>query len=718
MPLGRTNETLTMGGVRFGTSLTYLGVYVAAFLLGRMSIIPGSGLAMFWPVAGIAVLWLLRGTTRDQVSLDALLLFLGTTLLILVFGNGLVAAVIFALANLVQGFVVRVVVAWFARKPLTADLKPGVRNASDLLELGFGTLAGALLSAPIAMAGVRITAGDWSTLAFSTWVVRNACGSFVVAAAVLAIMSALRSGVGSSLEDALAGEARPHVVLELGAALAATLGTGVLVFASSAQLPIGFMLIASSAWIGFRFTPLVGGVHTLTFDTLTIVCTLQGWGPFGSIDDLAVRAIVVQLFVTVTAVITLMLSLGVAERGRLLQRLRESEVRANARAEMLDAVTQNLIDGLAVIDARGEVVLSNAAARAVASGQQEPETYFHPDGTTIDPADLPLARALAGQVVTPTDVLRIDPHTGAQQVLSVSAVPLYDSHGDDGPMAVLLLHDVTRERAQTRELEGFAGVVAHDLSSPLASVMNWAEILDEQLDNLDDDATPARASLVKIYRSAAQMRDLLGDLLLLTRARSSELQLGTVSLDALVTEVARDAADRASGLQPLIQHGPLGVVRADETLVSQVLSNLIGNAVKYVAPGVQPVVRVAARPVGEMVEIRVTDNGVGIPAAERGRIFDSWFRSESTSRRYPGTGLGLSISARAIERHGGTISARAGLDGTGTIFTFTLPAEPTPQLRIAPELPETTEEQQDQGEGRTTSADPPPRRTGSDTAVS
>ena len=102
-------------------------------------------------------------------------------------------------------------------------------------------------------------------------------------------------------------------------------------------------------------------------------------------------------------------------------------------------------------------------------------------------------------------------------------MPLYDSHRGADPMAVILLHDVTRERAQTRELEGFAGVVAHDLNSPLAGLMSWAEILDEQLDHIDEDATPARSSLVKIYRSADRMKQLLGDLLLLTRARSSEL---------------------------------------------------------------------------------------------------------------------------------------------------------------------------------------------------
>jgi signal transduction histidine kinase len=235
------------------------------------------------------------------------------------------------------------------------------------------------------------------------------------------------------------------------------------------------------------------------------------------------------------------------------------------------------------------------------------------------------------------------------------------------------------------------------------------------------------------------MQQLLGNLLLLTRARSSELQLGTVSLDALVRDTARAAADRASGPRPRIEHGPLGLVMADETLLSQVLSNLIGNAVKYVAPGVRPVVRITSRPVGGMVEIRVSDNGVGIPATDQGRIFDSWFRSESTRDRYPGTGLGLAISARAIERHGGTISARTGFDGTGTIFTFTLPAAPSPPLRIAPlslalagdgagdgrvngpvdgAVDGAGEDRSAQRADRTTSADPPPRRTGSDTAVS
>ena len=189
-----------------------------------------------------------------------------------------------------------------------------------------------------------------------------------------------------------------------------------------------------------------------------------------------------------------------------------------------------------------------------------------------------------------------------------------------------------------------------------------------------------------------------------------------VSLDEVVDTTAREVVDQSTGLAPRIEHGSLGTVRADLTLVRQVLNNLIGNAVKYVATGVQPVVHVSSTQVGDMVQVRVVDNGIGIPAEERTRVFDSWFRSETSRRLYPGTGLGLSITARAVERHGGTITARQRTDASGSVFTFTLPVDPEPRLRIAPSPAAETD--QPQRDGRTTSADPPPRRTGSDTAVS
>ena len=236
-----------------------------------------------------------------------------------------------------------------------------------------------------------------------------------------------------------------------------------------------------------------------------------------------------------------MLSLGVAERGRLLERLRISERQAHARAAMVDGVTDVLTDGLAVIDSRMDVLISNPAADAMAGGPAEEDRavhdphrhgFYNADGSALAPEDLPHLRALRGEAVPPTDFMRLDPVTGAPSILSVSAVPLQLDEEED-PLAVLLIHDATRERAQTRELQAFAGVVAHDLENPLASLMNWAEILDDQLDELTEDASPARGSLVKIYRSADQMQQLIRDLLLLTRTSSTELEMVAVSLDEM-----------------------------------------------------------------------------------------------------------------------------------------------------------------------------------------
>ena len=127
-------------------------------------------------------------------------------------------------------------------------------------------------------------------------------------------------------------------------------------------------------------------------------------------------------------------------------------------------------------------------------------------------------RALRGEVVPATDYLRIDPQTGAASVLSVNAVPL---HLDDeqSPLAVLLIHDATRERAQTRELQAFAGVVAHDLFNPLTLVAGWAESLEEQF---GEGAVPSDVGLPMVGRlleAAHHMRDVIGDLLAYTVAQ-------------------------------------------------------------------------------------------------------------------------------------------------------------------------------------------------------
>jgi signal transduction histidine kinase len=137
-------------------------------------------------------------------------------------------------------------------------------------------------------------------------------------------------------------------------------------------------------------------------------------------------------------------------------------------------------------------------------------------------------------------------------------------------------------------------------------------------------------------------------------------------VDAITADLERPDS------RAVVTRSVLGAVSADELLARQLFGNLIGNAVKYVAPGVSPRVRIESRPRHDMLEIRVSDNGVGIPPSDRARVFDSFFRAGDTTT-VAGSGLGLAICRRAVERHGGWIVAREGPGGTGTTIVFTLP---------------------------------------------
>lgn len=671
--------------VQVKPSLRFLSVYLLAVVVGRLAVLEGTGLALFWPAAGIAALWMLRGRTKYEVVLDATLLFTGATLAFLVLGKGLDTSLLFGAANLLQGLVVRALRARARRLPLTAALSPGLTSVRDLMQLITASVVAASLSAPLGMTGAWLLGEHVSGLTAIAWVVRNTCGTFVVAGVVLTLMAAPRE---RPHRVSITTERRPYAALELVAATLVTVFSGALVFSAPQQRPIAYVMIATSVWIGFRFSPAVGALHTIGFGTLAVLCTVAGWGPFGSIVDLGARAVAVQAFIAVSATIVLMLAFGAAERSALTVRLRESEARANGRADLVDAVTTVMTDGLVVVDANGAVLLSNPAAETLAGigagtrqvGTAQQHGFVRTDGGVPAAEDLPRARALRGEFVPPTDLLRIDPHTGQQTVLSITAMPLNKPDPDAPAVAVLVLRDVTKARAQSRELESFAGVVAHDLKTPLTGVVSWAEILEEQLDEagIDEEHT-LRASVQRIRGSADRMAALISDLLDFNQTQNAELTLEPVSLDEMVDQIARDLRDTHHQEIPLVEHAPLGHVMADRTLARQLFTNVIGNAVKYVAPGVIPHIVIGSAPIDDMLQIWVSDNGIGIRDKDLGRVFDTFFRAPSSTQDYPGTGLGLAICARMVERHGGRISARKGLGGEGTTMLFTLPLhQPVP----------------------------------------
>jgi signal transduction histidine kinase len=156
-----------------------------------------------------------------------------------------------------------------------------------------------------------------------------------------------------------------------------------------------------------------------------------------------------------------------------------------------------------------------------------------------------------------------------------------------------------------------------------------------------------------------------------TCCSTTRLDLRPVDLQRLASDIAAERQAYSGEAPSDIVIGSLPTVHADAGMMRQLLDNLIGNACKYVQPGIVARVRLSASQAGGMWRVEVTDNGIGIPPGAQHLIFGSFIRAPG-SESYPGTGLGLAICARIMERHQGRIGVETPPEG-GSRFYFTLP---------------------------------------------
>jgi signal transduction histidine kinase len=225
-------------------------------------------------------------------------------------------------------------------------------------------------------------------------------------------------------------------------------------------------------------------------------------------------------------------------------------------------------------------------------------------------------------------------------------------------------------RQRETELVGFAGIVAHDLRSPLSRIIGYADLLrDEAADRLEP---VHRDYLQRLYAGAQDMQSLIDDLLNYATADNRTLFTTQVDLNRLVADVIRERVDGQGAQQPRIVVWPLPSVEADPAMLRQVVDNLIGNALKYTPAGEDPCIEITGHRADRGGwHIEVADRGIGVPDDQLETIFEAFTRARG-SERYQGTGLGLAIVHRVIERHGGEVGVAAN-PGGGSRFWFSLP---------------------------------------------
>jgi signal transduction histidine kinase len=228
--------------------------------------------------------------------------------------------------------------------------------------------------------------------------------------------------------------------------------------------------------------------------------------------------------------------------------------------------------------------------------------------------------------------------------------------------------------AASRHKSEFLANMSHELRTPLNAIIGFSEVLQEEMFG---ELNPKQMEYVQdIHGSGRHLLSLINDILDLSKVEAGrmELELAPFSLPAALENaltLIRERAARHELSLDLRVDPRVGDLLGDERKVRQVVLNLLSNAVKFTPPGGRVVV--AAAPADGMVEVSVSDTGIGIAPEDHEAIFEE-FRQVGTdyARKREGTGLGLSLAKRFVELHGGRIWVKSEV-GKGSTFTFTLP---------------------------------------------
>ena len=354
----------------------------------------------------------------------------------------------------------------------------------------------------------------------------------------------------------------------------------------------------------------------------------------------------------------------------------------------LQTIVDQMPEGIAIMDARGRVVLESRFLRSMLPPESLQHDTFgnvigltlrHPSGEAVSPPDRPLARALMRNEIVHGEYTAQGADGRSIPVL-VSAAPARRPNGELAG-ATMTVHDISALKALERMREEWASIVAHDLQQPATSILLRTDML------LRTVLTDAQRDIVSRVRATAlRLSRMVNDLTDASQLEASRMRVTLARLDlgALVRSVVDGVPGALERTAVRLPSEHALFVQGDAQRLEQVLGNLLSNAIKYGTPGTPIVLEL--KEAGEHAEVLVTNAGRGIPADELPRLFDRYMRSRTLAPDGPkGLGLGLYIAKSLIDAHRGRIWAESVPNDT-TTFHFTIPLDgpPVPLFLMSP----------------------------------
>jgi signal transduction histidine kinase/HAMP domain-containing protein len=401
----------------------------------------------------------------------------------------------------------------------------------------------------------------------------------------------------------------------------------------------------------------------------------------------------------------------IAERKEAERALAESEQRLQALMQALpvgvsfssDSTCQKITGNTALLSQFEGGPNDNFSASAPQETARGRQVQFFRDGHPIGGTELPLQRAVAeNREIKPTEYEVLLPG-GRRWFMEGSGAPIRDHQGNVIAGVAVTLDISERKRVENElrkahaqladkayqletlverrtaklretigELEAFSYSIAHDMRAPLRALQGFSHILlTEYATRLDRDG---QRFLSRIANAADRMDKLIQDVLNYSRVVQGDFPLAPVDVAQLLRGIIDTYPNFASEKSEILIKEPMPAVLGNEAMLTQVFSNLIGNAVKFVAPGVKPGIEIRAEAKGPRIRLSVQDNGIGIAASQHEKIFEI-FQQVEKGKGYEGTGIGLAIVKKAVERMGGTVGVQSEL-GRGSTFWIELAVAP------------------------------------------